>query len=50
MIKKQLKNHFAEQGYQVIIYERYLGLSEAVNHCVTHLLPVKSDRALNLVF
>jgi len=40
-----LKSHFSEQGYQVITYERCLPLSEAINHCVVHFLPLKSSES-----
>jgi hypothetical protein len=42
-ITNSLKNYFTEQGFQVIIYERCLPLSEVINHCVVHFLPIKSS-------
>jgi diadenosine tetraphosphate (Ap4A) HIT family hydrolase len=49
-IKTRLESHFADQEYQTICYERYLPLSEAVNHCVVHLLPVKRPQSLSRSF
>ena len=50
MVKNRLQAHFNDQGYQVISYERYLNLSEAVNHCVVHLLPVKDPQSYSRRF
>lgn len=35
-----------QQGYQIITYERCLPLSEVINHCVVHFLPIKSSESL----
>ena len=45
LIKSRLKKHFSDEGCQVIIYERYLPLSEAVNHCVVHFLPIRDPQS-----
>ena len=49
-VKTRLRGHFSELGYQVIMYERYLPLSEAVNHCVVHMLPIKDTQSINRMF
>ena len=50
LVKTRLSNHFSDQGFQIIMYERYLHLPEAVTHCVVHLLPVKNVQSLNRMF
>jgi hypothetical protein len=49
-VKSRLISHFSDEEYQIISYERCLPLSEAVNHCVIHLLPIKRPQSLSRSF
>lgn len=39
----QLTKGFENEGYLILTYERYIPLSEAINHTLIHLLPIKEN-------
>jgi diadenosine tetraphosphate (Ap4A) HIT family hydrolase len=43
---KVISGYFLQNGYEVIEYERYLPLSEAINHTVMHIVPIKEGKLL----